>query len=129
MSERLASTHRKGNFTDSHISALSILSENHVRYLAEEVIQCFGEFDSEGRPVSYKADILINDPQFGSGVIEIDGRIHHRGNHPAEDERRDKRLKKLGLWVEHIENESTGGIMSVLERHRAKVDAFGGRSP
>jgi very-short-patch-repair endonuclease len=126
LSERQASNFRKGQFTDSHLSALNILQENHVRFLAESVIHCFGEFDAQGRPVSYKVDILINDPAYSSGVIEIDGSIHHRGIQPAKDARRDHRLMMQRLWVEHISNEAVGTIMSVLEKHKRRIDDFGG---
>ncbi len=81
----------KGAFTDSHTDGLAILSAENVHYLAEEVIRIWNVFDSKARPVNYKADVLIDDPRFGSGVIHIDvnlvarahrdrvGRLHNPG--------------------------------------------------
>ena len=128
MSERQASTYRQATFTRAHTSALSILSENHVQYLAESGLFAFGKFDSQGRPIAYTVDILINDANYGAGVVEIDGEIHTRLKREIADERRDRNLKALGLWVEHITNDDISKIMLVLEKHRVKIDEYGGRS-
>lgn len=122
MSERLAGTYRHGSFTEAHVNALSILSEHGVLYRAEEVVRIYGEFDGMGREVAYKVDILVTDPRYGHGVIEIDGLYHHRGDNPAKTGLRDARLKKLGLWVVHIENADIGRVMDVLEEHRRDVN-------
>jgi very-short-patch-repair endonuclease len=126
MSERQASNFRKGEFTNSHIKALALLNDNHVGYLAEQVVHCFGEFDSQGRPVSYKVDILINDVRYASGVIEIDGDIHRKLPQERKDIRRDHHLMMQKLWVEHIPNAEVLTIMDVLARHRTRVDDYGG---
>jgi hypothetical protein len=126
LSERQASTHRKGQFTNSHLKALAILSDHYVGYMAEQVVHCFGEFDGEGRPVSYKVDILINDPRYSSGVIEIDGDVHRKLNHERKDLRRDHHLIMQKLWVEHIANDQIGTIMQVLEKHKRRIDDYGG---
>lgn len=124
MSERQASTFRRGQFTSAHVQALNILGLNHVHYLAEEPVPIFGEFDSKGRPIVFKVDILINDANFGSGIIEIDGMVHHRGIHPAKDDKRDIMLGHQGLWVEHIDNQLVASVMAVLEKHRRPRDDY-----
>lgn len=128
MSERQASTYRNSAFTGHHVRALNILSENHVGYMAEFHLYAFGNFDSKGRAIAYTVDILINDANWGAGVIEIDGEIHMKLRREQADARRDRHLKALGLWVEHILKEDIAQIMQVLEKHRAKIDAYGGRS-
>jgi hypothetical protein len=122
MSERSASTYRKGQFTDAHNLALAILSENHVRYLAEQVVQCFGYFDNQGRPISYKVDILVNDPRYSSGVIEIEG----EGSNSKGNDRRDNHLAMQHLWVEHVPNKEAKNVMVYLGKHKRKVDDYGG---
>jgi hypothetical protein len=124
MSERQASNFRQGQFTSAHVQALNILGLNHVHYLAEEPINIWGEFDSKGRPITYKVDICINDPYFGAGIIEIDGEIHKKLKHEIKDEKRDQRLSFQGFWVEHILNEEVKDVMQVLERHRRERDAY-----
>jgi very-short-patch-repair endonuclease len=126
MSERQASNFRQGQFTDSHIKALAILNENHVRYLAEQPIPCFGEFDGQGRPIIYKVDILINDAKYSSGVVEIDGEIHTKLSKEKKDILRDHRLMMQRLWVEHIPNDQIGTIMQILDRHKRRIDDYGG---
>jgi len=122
LSERTASNFRVGSFTSAHLQALNILGLHDVHFLAEQVVPCFGEFDGKGRPVSYKVDILINDADYGTGVVEIDGDIHKKLKHELKDESRDAKLKNLGLWVEHIPNEEVAGIMQILEKHRRARD-------
>lgn len=128
MSERQASTFRQGSFTSAHVQALNILGLNHVAFLAEEPVHIYGQFDFKGRPLAYKVDILINDANYGAGVVEIDGEIHKKLTREWKDLARDSRLQTQGLWVEHIPNEEVAGIMDVLERHRVKIDSYGGRS-
>lgn len=131
MSERLASTFRNGQFTDSHIDALIILDGLKVCYRAEEVIPIFGEFDSEGRPAYRKPDVLIHDGRFGSGVILIDGDSHQTHGAAKRDEKADRQYEKMGLWVAHIPNSevSWGNIEAVLSRHVRRVDSYGGALP
>jgi hypothetical protein len=124
MSERQASNFRIGTFTSAHIQALEILGRNHVHYLAEESISIWGEFDSKGRPIVYKADILINDANYSSGVIEIDGEIHTKLKHEIKDAKRDERLRKQGLWVEHVLNGEVYFIMDILEKHARPRDDY-----
>lgn len=124
MSERQASTYRQGSFTNAHLAALQILSQNHVQYKAEEYVAAWGHFDGKGRPIVYRCDIVINDPDFGAGVIEIDGLIHHREKQAVKDLRKDARLQRLGLWVERIENDKVSDIVSVLEHHRRQRDDY-----
>jgi very-short-patch-repair endonuclease len=126
LSERQASNFRKGQFTNSHIKALALLNDNHVGYLAEQVVHCFGEFDVQGRPISYKVDILVNDARYSSGVIEIDGDIHRKLPQERKDIRRDHHLIMQKLWVEHIANDQIGTIMEVLEKHKRRIDDYGG---
>ena len=115
MSERLASTFRKGEFTNPHNTVLRVLSEQGIFYKAEEVVHCWGEFDEKGRPVSYKCDIVIVDPRYGGGVIEVDGGSHR--NKETKDARKDTRLMKMGLWVERVPNEDAKNVMLYLEKH------------
>jgi very-short-patch-repair endonuclease len=122
----LIASFRQGQFTSAHFKALAILNDNHVRYLAEQVIPCFGEFDGQGRPVIYKVDILINDANYSSGVIEIDGDIHKKLSKETKDTLRDHRLAMQRLWVEHIPNDQIGTIMQILERHKRRIDDYGG---
>ena len=128
MSERQFSTFRKGEFTDAHTRALNILGINGVVCRGGQVIRCYGVFDFKGRPLSYKVDILVDDTNFGSGVVHIDGSIHDKLSVEKKDLKEDPRLRALGLWVERVRNEDVGEIMSVLEKHRVAVDDFGGRS-
>jgi very-short-patch-repair endonuclease len=95
-----------------------------VQYLAEETVRIWGEFDSKGRPVSFKCDIVIDDANYGAGVVEIDGEIHTKLSKEKKDERRDKALKRQNLWVEHILNEDVEGIMAILEKHRRQRDDY-----
>ena len=118
MSERDASTFRKGQFTNPHIKALTILAQNGIAYRAEEVIHIWGEYDGQGRPVSYKCDIVVDDPSFGPGVVEIEG----EGTNSAND-LRDHRLLSVGFhWVEHVPNKDAKNVMQYVERHRRASD-------
>lgn len=128
MSERLASTYRQGEWTSPHVQALNILGSNGVVCKGEQVIRFWGEFDFKGRPISAKVDILVDDTNFGSGVIFIDGSIHDKLSVEKKDEKQEKRLDRLGLWHERVRNENVGGVMAVLEKHRVQVDEYGGRS-
>ena len=121
MSERTASAHRRGQFTGPHVAALEILSREGVLYRAEEVVHCWGEFDGMGRPVSYKCDIVISDPRYGAGVVEVEG----RGTN-SDDPRRDARLLKQFQWIEHIPNKDAWNVMAYLEKHRNKDIVLGG---
>ena len=118
MSERQASNFRRGSFTNPHIKALEELSRANVFYIAEEVVHCWGEFDGRGRPVSYKCDIIINDPNFGSGIIEIEG----EGTN-SDDMTRDHRLLSTGFeWIEHVPNVEAKNVLRYLEKHRRGSD-------
>jgi hypothetical protein len=122
------SANRKGEWTSDHVRALNILGLNSVVAKGEQVVRCWGIFDFKGRPVSYKVDILVDDTNFGSGVVHIDGSIHDKLTVEKKDGREDERLRKLGLWVERVRNEDVGSVMVVLEKHRVAVDEYGGRS-
>lgn len=111
MSERQASTFRRGSYTDPHLRVLQILNENNVSYKSECVLDLF-DFDGLGRPVSAKVDVLIQDIKYGFGVIEVDGEAHRK--HWLDDARRDRRLKKLHLWVLHIPNAEVERTMEYL---------------
>lgn len=128
MSERQASTYRTKSFTSAHVHALEILSENHVSYLAEQRVRAYGKFNHNGKPIYYTVDINVDDPNFGSGVVEIDGEVHIKLLREEADKKRDANLKALGLWVEHLTNEQVPEIMVRLEKHKVQIDAYGGRS-
>lgn len=121
-----ASAFRRGEFTDAHGQALAILSRNNVFYLGEELIRVWGEWDSKGHPVRYKADILIDDIDYGSGVVHIDGSIHEKLRQEKKDERQDRRLERMGLWVERVKNEDVSSIMEVLAKHKRQRDEYSG---
>src|SRR3989449_738226 len=117
MSERSASTFRKGSFTDSHVKVLAYLNQLGVSYKAEEVVHCWGAFDRKDRPISYKVDVLVNDIHYGAGVIEVEG----KGSNTADDNLRDARLKNIaGLWIEHLPNKEISllAVSDILARHR-----------
>lgn len=128
MSERQASTFRQGEWTPDHVRALNILGIHGVVCKGEQVVRFWGEFDFKGRPLSAKVDILVDDVNYGSGVIFIDGSIHDKLSVERKDERQERRLDRLGLWHERVRNEDVGSVMDVLEKHRVKIDAYGGRS-
>ena len=65
-------------------------------YKAEESVPVWGEFDDQGRPIVYRCDIVIIDPRFGAGVIEIDGTVHHKERQIIKDMKKDTRLKPVG---------------------------------
>ena len=117
MSERQASTFRKGQFTDSHVKVLAYLNQLGVSYKAEEVVHCYGAFDGKGRPISYKVDVLVNDTHYGVGVIEVEG----KGSNTTDDNLRDKRLTRAGIeWIEHLPNKEVSllAVSDILARHR-----------
>ena len=118
VSERQASTFRKGQFTDSHVKVLAYLNQLGVSYKAEEVLHCWGMHDGKGRLISYKVDIFIDDSKYHTGVIEIDGKIHNK--HWTKDEERDTRLRLLGLWIEHLPNKEVSllAVSAILARHK-----------
>ncbi len=117
MSERQASTFRKGQFTESHVKVLAYLNQLGVSYKAEEVIHCYGAFDGQGRPVSYKVDILINDSHYPIGVIEVEG----KGSNTTRDERF-AMLKAFAniQWLEHLPNKEVSllAVSQILARHK-----------
>src|SRR5213592_3063153 len=101
LSERQASTFRKGSFTDSHVKVLAYLNQLGVSYKAEEVVHCYGAFDGKDRPISYKVDVLVNDARYGIGVIEVEG----KGSNTIDNRMRDGLLGKQGIkWFEHLPN-------------------------
>ena len=117
MSERQASTFRKGQFTDSHVKVLAYLNQLGVSYKAEEVVHCYGAFDGKGRPISYKVDVLVNDIHYFVGVIEIEG----KGSNTADDEVRDRRLSLQGInWIEHLPNKEVSllAVSQILAKHK-----------
>ena len=118
MSERQASTFRKGSFTDSHVKVLAYLNQLGVSYKAEEVVHCFGAYDSKDRPISYKVDILVNDAQYGFGVIEIEG----KGSNTANNKKRDEILLHASYidWIEHLPNKEVSllAVSQILARHK-----------
>ena len=118
MSERQASTFRKGQFTNSHVKVLAYLNQLGVSYKAEEVVHCYGAFDGKGRPISYKVDILVEDARYyGAGVIEVEG----KGSNTANDETRDSLLTRAGIsWIEHLPNKEVSllAVSQILARHK-----------
>ncbi|SRR5712692_6142555 len=117
MSERQASTFRKGQFTDSHVKVLAYLNQLGIYYKAEEVVHCLGAFDERGRPISFKVDVLVNDIRYAVGVIEVEG----KGSNTAGDEKRDGLLKNHGImWIEHLPNKEVSllAVSQILGRHR-----------
>src|SRR5438445_11838602 len=99
MSERQASTFRKGQFTDSHVKVLAYLNNLGVSYKAEEVVRCN---DGNGREISYKVDVIITDPRYRYGIIEIEGKGSNTSNRP----KRDHNLLTWAAisWIEHLPN-------------------------
>jgi hypothetical protein len=115
MSERQAGTFRKGFATNAELTVLRILSENHVNFRYQDVVYCWGEFDGQGRPVSYKPDFIVNDATYGSGIVEVEG----EGTN-SDDPKRDHRLLSVGFkWVEHVPNKDARNVMTYLKRHEA----------
>lgn len=119
-------TNKSSEFTNPHTRALSILSNLFVRYKAEEVIRILGEFDGIGRPVSVKVDVLIDDPNYGSGVLEIKGSAHQTKGARKWDEKREAYLMRMGLWVESLQNSEVDRehIEAVLAAHKKAVLEF-----
>ena len=115
----------RGQFTNPHARVLSILSENHVSYLAEEVVRAYGQFYPDGRAIAFKVDVLVNDPRYGAGIIEVDGGYHQSAHQQLKTEKRDSILKGLGFWILHIPNKESKDVMRYLEvasqAHRLKV--------
>src|SRR5436309_15830069 len=97
VSERSASTFRRGQFTDSHVKVLAYLNQLGVSYKAEEVVRCWGIFDGRGRPKSFKVDVLIVDDKYHTGVIEIDGAVHNTWIRSKKDVEKDYQLNLLGF--------------------------------
>ena len=118
MSERQASTFRKGQFTDSHVKVLAYLNQLGVSYKAEEVVRCVGIFDGRNRPVSYKVDVLVNDSRYGVGIIEIEG----KGSNSLGNEKRNFRLimQRDIDWIEHLPNKEVSllAVSQILARHK-----------
>src|SRR5438128_108839 len=109
MSERSASTFRKGQFTDSHVKVLAYLNQLGVSYKAEEVVHT-SFFDGKNRPISYKVDVFVNDLRYGVGIIEVEG----KGSNTSDNQTRDYILLHTLpnilvnnfriLWIEHLPN-------------------------
>ncbi|SRR5712692_6605588 len=118
MSERQASTFRKGQFTDSHIKVLAYLNQLGVSYKGEEVVHCLDNYDKEGRPISYKVDILVLDSRYEVGVIEVEG----KGSKTAGNWMRDMYLlDDNGIeWIEHLPNKDISllAVSQILARHK-----------
>ena len=120
MSERQASTFRRGFGTSAELTALRILSQEHVIFVYQDVVHCWGEFDGQGRPISYKPDFIFNDAKYGSGILEIEG----EGTN-SDDPKRDHRLLSTGFgWVEHVPNKDAKNVMNYLEKHKREVLEF-----
>lgn len=117
---------RNTEFTDSHMTAFLILQRNHVICEGEYTIHLWGHFDHKNRPQSAKCDIVVNDPKWGAGVIEIDGAVHHQEAQAKWDIKKDAMLRAMGLWVERIDNRDAHRVMEYLEKHRRRVDEYGG---
>ena len=116
MSERQASTFRKGQFTDSHVKVLAYLNQLGVSYKAEEVVHT-GFFDGRGRRLSFKVDILVTDSRYEIGVIEVEG----KGTNTASEERDDALLDDNGIeWIEHLPNKEVSllAVSQILARHK-----------
>ena len=113
----------KGQFTTPHQKALAVLCAHHIAFKAEEVIHCWGERDGKDRPVSYKVDFaIVQNEKYHDGILEIEG----AGTNSA-DPKRDHRLLGVGFkWVEHCPNADAKNVMKYLEKHRRKVDDYGG---
>ena len=118
MSERQASTFRKGQFTDSHVKVLAYLNQLGVSYKAEEVVHCYGFYDGKGRPISYKVDVLVKDLKYGVGIIEIEG----KGSNSLGNEKRNFHLVMQSQidWIEHLPNKEVSllAVSQILARHK-----------
>src|SRR5213592_2824646 len=118
MRERQASTFRKGQFTDSHVKVLAYLNQLGVSYKAEEVVRCKDIFDGNGREVFYKVDVVITDPRYRYGIIEIEGKGSNTSNRPKGDY---NLLTWTAIsWIEHLPNKEVSllAVSQILARHR-----------
>jgi len=111
--------------TKSESGLYSILGDLKVRFLAQEVVRT-PFFDAQDRPVAYLVDCMISDPSYESGVIEVQGSVHHTAHRERKDATKMAHLKTMGWWVETVENEDVSyeNIKAILERHRREPLEF-----
>ena len=116
MSERQATNFRISSYTEDHRRAMIILTQLGVRSLAEWEFPRWNEYRGNGTLRSYTADIVVVDPRYFNGILEIEG----EGSASKDNEKRDRYFERLGLWVNHLENEKVGKdeILAVPGSHK-----------
>jgi hypothetical protein len=117
MSERQASSYRKGTGTDAHNRAMAILNRLGIPFRAEAGFSR-GEFNSRGQPLWYYVDILCYPDKPYQFAIELEG----DGSSSKDNPKRDAFFRKLGLPVLHIDNALVRHETSFIMRIRAVRD-------
>ena len=110
--------------TKAESGLYAILSRLKIRYLAQEVVRT-PFFDAKLRPVAYLVDCMISDPDYESGIINVNGGIHDTPTRQRKDAIRTGHLKTLGWWVEDLVNEdvSTESVKALLSKHKREETA------
>ena len=95
---------------------MAILDQLGIRYLSEWEFSRWNEYRDNGALKSYVADIVVIGPRHYSGVMEIEA----EGSASKDNEKRDRYFERLGLWVNHLENEKVGKdeILAVPGSHK-----------
>jgi Protein of unknown function (DUF559) len=123
VSERLASTYRRTEFTEPHLAAIEALSRENVLYMAEVVVRT-PFFDSKNRAVSYKPDVLNQDPRYPGLIIFVDGEAHGSAKQQGRDLVQDTRLRSMGFRVLRVRNADAPRILELMEPYKKEVLEF-----
>ena len=93
-----------------------ILNQMGMRYLSEWAFPRRSEYRGNGPLETYTAGLVIVDSRFYNGALGIEG----SGSASKDNEKRDLHFSGLGLWIEHLANESMGEeeIQAALGRHK-----------
>ena len=84
-------------YTPSQMKLFNALVKTGLRVLCEYPILRDGEFNREGKPKSYVADLLINKKL----IVEVEG----KGSASADNPERENYLIKKGYRIHHVSNE------------------------
>ena len=112
--------------TISEDNLYAILNRLKVVAKFNEPLRVNGEFWPNGDPLFLKPDALIDDPQYGSGVFEVDGASHKTKGSIRWDTKKDLYYGSMGLWVERLQNKEVKQVIVLerLEKHKRKVLGF-----
>ena len=117
----------KPDVTVAHYGAMAILSEMKVSYRSRVLFHRYNEYTEKGDLKTWEADILLTDPRYKNGDLEINGESHRSDKAQKNAEKKHQYMVAHGLWFEELENREVSweSIQGVLDRHQRRVDDYG----